>query len=101
MDPFPGGEAVNLSLQNPQTPTESGERLPCRLQLRVKRYADAEKQFLTAIAEKQKDMGADHWRIGGYIDPLIADYKAWGKPDLAAQWQAKCAALKPKLADAS
>ncbi|HTA65150.1 MAG TPA: protein kinase [Xanthomonadaceae bacterium] len=64
--------------------------------LRAKRYDAAEKHLLAAIAEKKKDFGADHWRIGGYIDPLIEDYKAWGKPDLAAQWEAKRAALKPK-----
>jgi serine/threonine protein kinase len=64
--------------------------------LRAKRYDEAEKHLLAAIAEKKKDFGADHWRIGGYIDPLIEDYKAWGKPDLAAQWEAKRAALKPK-----
>jgi serine/threonine protein kinase len=69
--------------------------------LHAKRYAEAEKQFLAAIAEKQKDLGADHWRIGGYIDPLIEDYKAWGKPDLATQWQAKRTALKPKPAGES
>jgi len=69
--------------------------------MHAKRYADAEQPFLAAIAEKQKDLGADHWRIGGYIDPLIEDYKAWGKPDLAAQWATKRAALKPKPAGAS
>ncbi|HTD28427.1 MAG TPA: serine/threonine-protein kinase [Xanthomonadaceae bacterium] len=69
--------------------------------LAARRYEEAEKPLLAAIAERQKDLGADHWRIGGYIDPLIEDYKAWGKPDLATQWQAKRAALKPKPAGES
>jgi non-specific serine/threonine protein kinase/serine/threonine-protein kinase len=64
--------------------------------LEAKRYPDAEKQYLAAIAEKRKDLGPDHWRIGGYIDPLIATYKAWGKPDEAAKWETARAALKPR-----
>ena len=69
--------------------------------LRAKRYEEAEKQFLAAITERQKDFGADHWRMGGYIDALIADYKAWGKPDMAAPWEKKRARLKPKPAGES
>ncbi|HEY2346356.1 MAG TPA: serine/threonine-protein kinase [Xanthomonadaceae bacterium] len=61
-----------------------------------KRYDEAEKPLLAAIAQKQKDLGADHWKLGDYMDPLIADYKGWGKAELAAQWEAKRAALKPK-----
>ncbi len=64
--------------------------------LRARHYDEAEKQLLAAIAEKQHDYGADHWRMGGYIDPLIEDYKAWGKPGQAAEWATKRVALKPK-----
>ena len=69
--------------------------------LRAHRYQEAEKELLTAIAEKQKDFGADHWRMGEYMTPLIATYAALGKTDQAAEWEAKRAALKPKPANAT
>ena len=53
-------------------------------------------QGLQALVAQPTDPSIRHWRIGGYIDPLIEDYKAWGKPDLAAKWEKKRAALKPK-----
>ncbi|MBS0212841.1 MAG: serine/threonine protein kinase [Proteobacteria bacterium] len=64
----------------------------------AKRYAEAIPHYLTAIAERQHDLGADHWRMGGYIDPLIAAYKATGKTADAEKWEAAKAALKPKPA---
>lgn len=67
--------------------------------LRAGRYAEAEKPLLAAIAEKQKDLGADHWRIRGYIAPLIEVYKASGKQQQASGWEAKQAALKPQPAN--
>jgi serine/threonine protein kinase len=69
--------------------------------MKAKRYEEAEKQFLASITERQKDFGADHWRMGAYIDALLADYKAWGKPDMAAPWEKKRAGLKPKPAGES
>jgi eukaryotic-like serine/threonine-protein kinase len=69
--------------------------------LSAKRYAEAEKHLTLAIAEKQKDFGADHWRMAEYITPLIEVYKDWGKPQLAAEWEAKRAALKPEPAPES
>ncbi len=69
--------------------------------LRAHRYEEAEKELLAAVAEKQKDFGADHWRMGEYIAPLIATYTALGKTDQAAEWEAKRAALKPKPATAT
>ena len=69
--------------------------------LRAHRYQEAEKELLAAIAEKQKDFGADHWRMGEYIAPLITTYGALGKTDQVAEWEAKRAALKPKPATAT
>ncbi len=69
--------------------------------LRAHRYQEAEKELLAAIAEKQKDFGADHWRMGEYITPLIATYTALGKTDQVTAWEAKRAALKPKPATAT
>jgi non-specific serine/threonine protein kinase/serine/threonine-protein kinase len=69
--------------------------------LRAHRYPEAEKELLAAIAEKEKDFGADHWRMGEYMTPLIDTYTALGKNDEAAAWQAKRAALKPKPANAT
>jgi eukaryotic-like serine/threonine-protein kinase len=67
--------------------------------LRAGRFAEAEQALLAAVAEKQKDFGVDHWRLGEYMAPLIEVYKSWGKPQQAAQWEAKQAALKPKPAN--
>jgi len=69
--------------------------------LGARRFAEAEESLLAAVAEKQKDLGADHWRMGEYLDRLIDAYKADGRPDLAAQWEAKRAALKSKPASES
>ncbi|MDR3386231.1 MAG: serine/threonine-protein kinase [Rudaea sp.] len=69
--------------------------------LKAGRYAEAEQALLAAIAEKQKDFGADHWRLGEYMTPLIQVYEAWGKPQQAAQWEARRSALKPKPAGES
>jgi eukaryotic-like serine/threonine-protein kinase len=66
--------------------------------LKAGRYAEAEQSLLAAVAEKQKDFGADHWRLGEYMTPLIETYRAWDKPQQAAQWEAKRAALKTKPA---
>jgi eukaryotic-like serine/threonine-protein kinase len=66
--------------------------------LRAGRYAEAEPALLTAIAIKEKTYGADHWRIEEYILPLLDLYKAWNKPQQAAEWEARRAALKPKPA---
>jgi non-specific serine/threonine protein kinase/serine/threonine-protein kinase len=66
--------------------------------LRAGRYAEAEPALLTAIAIKEKNYGADHWRIEEYIVPLLDLYKAWNKPQQVAEWQARRAALKPKPA---
>jgi non-specific serine/threonine protein kinase/serine/threonine-protein kinase len=66
--------------------------------LRAGRYAEAEPALLAAIAIKQKTYGADHWRIDEYIVPLLDLYKAWGKPQQLAEWEAKRAALKPRPA---
>ncbi|HET8942611.1 MAG TPA: tetratricopeptide repeat protein, partial [Rudaea sp.] len=64
--------------------------------LQSRHYAQAESMLLAAIKEKTKDLGADHWRMGGYIDPLIQLYRGWGKPQQVAQWQATRARLKPE-----
>lgn len=64
--------------------------------LQSRHYAEAESMLLAAIKEKTKDLGADHWRMGGYIDPLIQLYRDWGKPQQVAQWQATRARLKPE-----
>lgn len=64
--------------------------------LKSKHYADAESLLLAAIEEKTKNFGADHWRMGGYIDPLIQLYTDWDKPDKIAQWKAVKAKLKQK-----
>ncbi|MBS0574998.1 MAG: serine/threonine protein kinase [Proteobacteria bacterium] len=61
-----------------------------------KRYAEAEPHLLAAIAERSKDLGADHWRMAQYIDPLIETLQARGNAAEAAKWQAKKAALKPR-----
>ncbi len=66
--------------------------------LQARHYAEAETMLLAAIKEKTKDLGSDHWRMAGYIDPLIQLYADWGKPEQAAQWQATRAKLKPKPA---
>ncbi len=65
-----------------------------------KRYAEAEPHYLAAIAQKQQQFGADHWQLGGYIDPLIALYKATHNVAEAGKWQARRDALKPKPAGA-
>lgn len=64
--------------------------------LRAGRFADAESSLLAAVTEKQKNFGATHWRMAGYITPLIQLYKAWGKPQQVAEWQSRLAALQPK-----
>ncbi len=64
--------------------------------LQARHYAEAETMLLAAIKEKTKDLGSDHWRMGGYIDPLIQLYKAWGKPQQAAHWQSVHDKLKPE-----
>lgn len=64
--------------------------------LRAKQYPGAEQALLAAIKEKQHDFGPDHWRMAGYMDPLITLYTAWGKPQKAAEWQRRRAELKPK-----
>ncbi len=69
--------------------------------LRAHDYADAEKELLSAIAEKQKDFGDSHWRLREYITPLIDAYKALGKSDQVAQWTARLDALPPKPANAT
>src|SRR5262249_38149651 len=69
--------------------------------LTAKRYAEAQAELLAAVNEKQKDLGADHWRMGEYIDKLIEAYKADGKPDLAGEWANKRSGLKPKPASES
>jgi non-specific serine/threonine protein kinase/serine/threonine-protein kinase len=69
--------------------------------LRAQRYTEAEAQLQAAVAEKQKDLGADHWRMGEYLDKLIEAYKADGKNELAGQWESKRAGLKPKPAGES
>lgn len=63
-----------------------------------KRYAEAEPHYLAAIAQRQHDLGSDHWQMGGYIDPLIALYKATGNSAEATKWQARRDALHPKPA---
>jgi non-specific serine/threonine protein kinase/serine/threonine-protein kinase len=63
--------------------------------LRAGRHAEAEKALLAAIAEKQKDFGADHWRMDEYLAPLIDLYRSWNRPEQLAHWQAQRAALKP------
>jgi len=68
--------------------------------LRESRYADAEKELLAAVAEKQKDFGADHWRLDEYLVPLVDLYKASNQPQQQAEWQAKRAALQAKPAGA-
>ena len=69
--------------------------------LRAQRYAEAEPALLGAIAIKQKNYGADHWRIEEYIVPLLELYKGWNKPQQVAEWEAKRSALKPKPANES
>ncbi|HEX3895466.1 MAG TPA: serine/threonine-protein kinase [Rudaea sp.] len=69
--------------------------------LRAHRYQEAERELLAAIAEKQKDFGADHWRMAEYMTPLIETYAALGKTDEAAAWETKRAALKPKPVNAT
>ncbi|MBS0194804.1 MAG: serine/threonine protein kinase [Proteobacteria bacterium] len=61
-------------------------------------YAEAQTHLLAAVREKQKDFGADHWRMADYIDPLIEAYKAGGQTADAEKWEAAKAALKPKPA---
>jgi len=69
--------------------------------LKAGRYAEAQASLLAAVAEKQKDLGADHWRMGEYIDKLIEAYRVDGKADMAGEWQGKRARLKPKPASES
>jgi hypothetical protein len=64
--------------------------------LKGARYADAEHALLSAVAAKEKLYGANHWRLGEYMAPLVELYKAWGKPQQAAEWQTKQAALEPE-----
>ena len=63
------------------------------------RYAEAEHALLTAEALKEKLYGAKHWRMAEYQAKLIELYKAWAKPQQAAEWTAKQAALDPQPAD--
>ena len=69
--------------------------------LHARSYAEAQAELLAAVTEKQKDLGADHWRMGEYLDKLIEAYKADGKPDPATQWEARRAGLKAKPASES
>ena len=72
-----------------------------RALLKGKRYSEAEPHFLAAIAERKKDLGADHWQLAHYIQPLIETYQAMGKADEAKKWQTEIANLKPKPAGES
>lgn len=69
--------------------------------LKARRFAEAEPHLLAAINERSKDLGADHWQLAHYIEPLIAVYEGLGKTAEAAQWQARRARLKPAPAGAS
>ena len=65
------------------------------------RYAAAERALLAALASKEKLYGANHWRLGDYMAQLIELYKGWGKPQQAAQWQARQASLDSRPAENS
>jgi non-specific serine/threonine protein kinase/serine/threonine-protein kinase len=62
------------------------------------KYNEAEAHLLAGNAEKTSEIGADHWRMAEYDKTLVDLYTKWGKPDKAAEWQAKLAALKPRPA---
>ena len=63
------------------------------------RYAEAERALLAAVASKEKLYGAKHWRMAEYHAKLVELYKAWGKPQQAAEWAARQASLDPQPAE--
>lgn len=65
------------------------------------KYDEAEPHLLAGNAEKAHELGADHWRMAEYDKTLVDLYTKWGKPDQAAEWQSKLAALKPRPANAN
>ena len=69
--------------------------------LRGGHYPEAEQALLAAVAVKQKEFGADHWRLDEYMAPLQTLYQTWGKPEQAADWAKRRAALKAKPANAA
>jgi tetratricopeptide (TPR) repeat protein len=64
------------------------------------RYAEAEQALRAAVAVKEKVLGVDHWRMAEYFVPLIELYQTWKKPQQAAEWESRKAALKAKPAEA-
>jgi non-specific serine/threonine protein kinase/serine/threonine-protein kinase len=59
------------------------------------RYADAERELEGAwkVISEAKGYGPGHPRSQDVIDSFVGLYTRWNKPDLAAQWRARKAAL--------
>ena len=59
--------------------------------IRMHRYAEAEQQLdrAWAIFEKADGYGPAHTRAQDVVDSYIELYRAWGKPEALARWQAR------------
>jgi hypothetical protein len=60
-----------------------------RCQTALHDYSVAEATLLDAHARLQKSLGATHGRTDQARTALADLYRAWGKPDKAAEWQAQ------------
>jgi eukaryotic-like serine/threonine-protein kinase len=67
-----------------------------KAQLKAGNFAVAESALLTAFDVRSKDFAPNHWRLDEYMTPLQDLYTAWKKPEKAAEWKTKRAALDPK-----
>jgi tetratricopeptide (TPR) repeat protein len=62
---------------------------------RLERYGEVETGLLEAHQTLSAALGPAHKKTIKSVRFLIALYDAWGKPDSAAQWQAKLDAAGP------
>ncbi len=57
--------------------------------VKLERYEDAEAALVDAHEILTDSLGRTHERTVAQIESLIELYAAWGKPDKAAEWQAR------------